>query len=133
MKEEYSLNSVSPFHRKNCSTCGNVFSCGNTESDGGCWCNHFPAIFPMNVDADCLCPDCLKIATINKINLYVSSLTPEEVLNNKAKDLPKTNKQLEGIDFYIEKGNYVFMAWYHLKRGNCCKNGCRHCPYGFKK
>ncbi|MES2853673.1 MAG: DUF5522 domain-containing protein, partial [Bacteroidota bacterium] len=22
---------------------------------------------------------------------------------------------------------------FHLKRGNCCGNGCRHCPYGFKK
>ncbi|MGW8121082.1 MULTISPECIES: DUF5522 domain-containing protein [Roseivirga] len=27
----------------------------------------------------------------------------------------------------------VFTAKYHLKRGYCCKNGCRHCPYGYKK
>jgi len=27
----------------------------------------------------------------------------------------------------------VFTEAYHLKRGYCCKNGCRHCPYGFKK
>ncbi|MCC9136544.1 DUF5522 domain-containing protein [Pontibacter silvestris] len=27
----------------------------------------------------------------------------------------------------------VFTAKYHLKRGHCCRNGCRHCPYGFKK
>lgn len=27
----------------------------------------------------------------------------------------------------------VFTAKYHLKRGYCCQNGCRHCPYGFRK
>ncbi|HEY0896966.1 MAG TPA: DUF5522 domain-containing protein [Sphingobacteriaceae bacterium] len=29
----------------------------------------------------------------------------------------------------------VFTAAYHLKRGTCCKNQCRHCPwnYGRKK
>ncbi|MCU0324132.1 MAG: DUF5522 domain-containing protein [Spirosomaceae bacterium] len=26
----------------------------------------------------------------------------------------------------------VFTEKYHKKRGYCCKNGCRHCPYGFK-
>jgi hypothetical protein len=25
---------------------------------------------------------------------------------------------------------FVFTREYHLKRGYCCKNGCRHCPYG---
>jgi hypothetical protein len=32
-------------------------------------------------------------------------------------------------DFYIENGNLVFTAAYHLKRGSCCGSGCRHCPY----
>ncbi|HYI78124.1 MAG TPA: DUF5522 domain-containing protein [Chryseolinea sp.] len=27
----------------------------------------------------------------------------------------------------------VFTEAYHLKRGYCCKNRCRHCPYEFKK
>lgn len=35
--------------------------------------------------------------------------------------------------FYLENGFVVFMEAYHLKRGYCCKNGCRHCPYGYKK
>jgi hypothetical protein len=38
---------------------------------------------------------------------------------------------LEPEDFYMERGNLVFTAAYHLKRGNCCGSGCRHCPYGF--
>ena len=36
-------------------------------------------------------------------------------------------------DYYIENGLLVFTATYHLRRGHCCKNACRHCPYGFKK
>ncbi len=36
-------------------------------------------------------------------------------------------------DFYIENGLIVFTKAYHLKRGYCCKSGCRHCPYGYKK
>ena len=26
-------------------------------------------------------------------------------------------------------GLFVFTAAYHLARGTCCENGCRHCPY----
>ena len=36
-------------------------------------------------------------------------------------------------DFYIEDGKTVFTEKYHLKRGFCCKSGCRHCPYTNKK
>ncbi len=32
-------------------------------------------------------------------------------------------------DFYLENGCVVFTAEYLLKRGTCCGNGCRHCPY----
>lgn len=32
-------------------------------------------------------------------------------------------------DYYIEDGRYVFTAHFHLKRGSCCGNKCRHCPY----
>lgn len=39
---------------------------------------------------------------------------------------------VENVDYYTENGMFVFTAAYHLKRGYCCKNGCRHCPYGFK-
>jgi hypothetical protein len=33
----------------------------------------------------------------------------------------------------MENGLIVFTEAFHLKRGYCCKSGCRHCPYGFKK
>jgi hypothetical protein len=35
-------------------------------------------------------------------------------------------------DYYINASGYkVFTEKYHLKRGFCCKNGCKHCPYGY--
>ncbi|MFN8352990.1 MAG: DUF5522 domain-containing protein [Spirosomataceae bacterium] len=41
---------------------------------------------------------------------------------------------LEEEDYYFEgQGLMVFTEKYHIKRGYCCKSGCRHCPYGFKK
>ena len=36
-------------------------------------------------------------------------------------------------DFYIENGYYVFTEEYHLKRGYCCKSGCRHCPWNYNR
>jgi hypothetical protein len=44
------------------------------------------------------------------------------------------NKLIEGEDYYLSPEGYkVFTEKYHLKRGYCCKNGCRHCPYGYDK
>lgn len=37
-------------------------------------------------------------------------------------------------DYYLnEQGYKVFTEKYHLKRGYCCKSGCKHCPYGYDK
>jgi len=36
----------------------------------------------------------------------------------------------EGEDYYREGSAMVFTAAYLLRRGFCCGNGCRHCPYG---
>ena len=36
----------------------------------------------------------------------------------------------EGTDYYLDPNGYrVFTEAYHLNRGYCCGNGCRHCPY----
>jgi hypothetical protein len=43
------------------------------------------------------------------------------------------NRLVEGQDYLIENGLYVFTKEFHLKRGSCCKNGCKNCPYGFDK
>lgn len=33
--------------------------------------------------------------------------------------------------YYTPEGYIVFTEKYLLKRGFCCKSGCRHCPYGY--
>lgn len=44
------------------------------------------------------------------------------------------NSLKEGEDFYYTLEGYkCFTSKYHLKRGYCCKSGCKHCPYGFDK
>jgi hypothetical protein len=43
------------------------------------------------------------------------------------------NDLQDGIDFYFdESGLIVFTKKYHLKRGYCCGNGCRNCPYDYE-
>ncbi|MGA0040564.1 MAG: DUF5522 domain-containing protein [Pirellulales bacterium] len=45
--------------------------------------------------------------------------------------MPAEDPQLRSVplDSYVENGFLVFTAAYHLKRGECCGSGCRHCPY----
>jgi hypothetical protein len=39
---------------------------------------------------------------------------------------------LEPDEYYTSPEGYiVFTEKYHLKRGYCCKNMCKHCPYGY--
>jgi hypothetical protein len=50
------------------------------------------------------------------------------------KEQNNENKLMEGEDFYLTPEGYkCFTEKHHLKRGYCCKSGCRHCPYGFDK
>ncbi len=38
-------------------------------------------------------------------------------------------KLVENIDYYFENNLMVLTAHFLKRRGYCCKNGCRHCPY----
>ncbi len=42
---------------------------------------------------------------------------------------PEPTEELAPEDFYFDGPYMVFTAAYHLKRGFCCNNDCRHCPY----
>jgi hypothetical protein len=48
----------------------------------------------------------------------------DDMFNDKFEDDLK-----EGEDFYMENGYRVMTEKYLSKRGYCCANGCRHCPY----
>lgn len=45
---------------------------------------------------------------------------------------PECDRASENQDYYFENGLLVFTEKYHLKRGFCCGNKCRHCPYNHK-
>ena len=36
---------------------------------------------------------------------------------------------IKDIDYYLEDGFVIFTEKYHLEKGECCGNDCRHCPY----
>ena len=43
----------------------------------------------------------------------------------------KLNKMDPDEYYKTDEGFIVFTEKHHLKRGHCCKNNCRHCPYGY--
>jgi hypothetical protein len=46
--------------------------------------------------------------------------------NNVAQQL------VESVDYYYNEDGYVVLTEkYHLDKGYCCGNGCKHCPYDF--
>lgn len=40
---------------------------------------------------------------------------------------------VEGEDFYYNAQGYIVLTEkFHLKKGFCCGNGCKHCPYQYQ-
>ncbi len=74
---------------------------------------------------------------LNRLSWFHELCNPNEFYNRiipKMIDQSNENKLIEGEDFYYTPEGYkCFTEKYHLKRGYCCKSGCRHCPYGFDK
>jgi hypothetical protein len=107
---------------KTCSRCHAVFTCGPAQTEESCWCERLPHV-PLIADerTDCFCPRCLTEAIVN---LNGPESEPATVGNQKS-----LSELKEGEDYYVEGGAMVFTAAYHLKRGYCCENACRHCPY----
>jgi len=68
----------------------------------------------------------------NCIGPKVSKSSQPENMSKRSKPQPPFESKTE--DYYLdENGLLVFTEHYLRKRGYCCQNGCRHCPYGFKK
>jgi Family of unknown function (DUF5522)/Cysteine-rich CWC len=115
---------MKPLEQKNCSSCGDSFTCGSEIGEGNCWCAQLPHLsLVANEDQDCLCPRCLREAI-------------QKLASAGAVGHPATNAGLnaqyslvKGEDYYLEGEAIVFTARYHLRRGHCCESGCRHCPY----
>lgn len=78
-----------------------------------CWCEGLPRV-EIVAGRDCFCPKCLA-RIVDEQKTKPSSSKPPVLV--------------EGVDYYLEGNALVFTASYHLRRGYCCENGCRHCPY----
>lgn len=109
---------------KNCKRCGASFVCEGNDI-AICQCSQVlisqeTARFLESTFWGCLCSNCLKEMD-------------EKVGAIKNEIFPNSNELQEGTHFYLDKGQFVFTERYHLLRGSCCKSGCRHCLYGFKK
>ncbi len=71
----------------------------------------------------CLCQSCLTAASRHATD----EQDPKRILERLRQDVEASG---EWADYYYDSlGRVVFTASYHLKRGFCCGNGCRHCPY----
>ncbi|MBI3237727.1 MAG: cysteine-rich CWC family protein [Flavobacteriia bacterium] len=77
--------------------------------------------FLERTEYGCLCATCLA---------HYQALTDEA----QSTAFPTDRESLiENKHYYMENGYVVFTELYHFLRGFCCKNGCRHCVYGFNK
>ncbi|SEI45265.1 Cysteine-rich CWC [Dyadobacter koreensis] len=110
---------------KCCPKCNSEFTC-KTCDIGNCQCYTVTLSpetknFLSKTSYHCLCKNCL--------------VKTEKTLISASKYTFPTHSAMfiDGLHYYKENGNWVFLELYHILRGQCCKNGCRHCPYGFSK
>ena len=111
--------------QKQCPKCKQPFIC-NSNAIKDCQCSKVQLSqktidFLANTYFDCLCGNCL-----TNINEAVAMAAHYQFPT-------KTHEFIEGVHFYKEGNNVVFTTIYHILRGYCCGNGCRHCAYGYKK
>jgi Tfp pilus assembly protein PilX len=108
-----------------CFKCNIEFTCSGNDS---CWCYGLPKLKSEELNAQCLCNDCLIEKMAHSINSGESQLSKTERAEIAKLGVP--DKASENIDYYINaNGLFVFLKWYHLRRGQCCENNCQHCPY----
>lgn len=107
---------------RTCWRCDTAFVCGPRGGAEHCWCSALPPILPMTAGLSCLCPRCLAIEVSHQQQAAIEPAAPDQ----PAAAGPTLT---EGVDYYLEGTAFVFTAAYHLRRGTCCGNGCRHCPY----
>lgn len=119
-----------------CPLCGGDNQCRVAKGHlykGPCWCHEITVpnhilnrLATDRFEPACLCRPCLE--TVARISRERDDT--EAVLAEVRKVVAERISGPDESDFYLDDmGNVVFTSAYHLKRGNCCANGCRHCPY----
>jgi hypothetical protein len=99
-----------------------------------CWCMARPLASGIPARyVDCLCAECLSEYETRPLAtepVAVTEAVAETVAVTAAESATASASELiEGVDYYLENGLFVFTAKYLLGRGYCCNSGCRHCPY----
>jgi hypothetical protein len=123
----FPANLMKPLQLKSCSSCGQGFPCGPENDEERCWCDRLPHVsFVASEFQDCLCPKCLNEA-IQKSDCNRNAIG--KCVNTARKGAIDLQPLLEGEDYYLEGKSVVFTARFHLRRGYCCENRCRNCPY----
>lgn len=112
-----------------CPRCGQSVGCQIAAGQAQCWCMDLPAMLALDPQAACWCRGCLSEVLQRTLaqrfdDGVVYQVAPTDAVAWQGQDL------IEGVDYTIEQGLYVFSRWFHLKRGQCCGHACRHCPYG---
>lgn len=111
----------------NCAYCNNPLTC-NVNNISTCWCSELPAILPLDdTTTSCLCRTC----ALAKINRHLEAIYTQPIKAQIAfaKQFSSNDSLIEGLDYTMQNNYMVFSKWYFLKRGTCCKNGCKNCPY----
>ncbi|UPW18097.1 DUF5522 domain-containing protein [Agarivorans sp. TSD2052] len=113
----------------NCPSCGTELAC---SADIDCWCMSMPALLPVSANIQqraCYCSSCLSKKLGEKLQELIANTPHRQMLEQAARYHQAETALQAHIDYTMVDGLMVFSAWYHLKRGSCCGNGCKHCPY----
>jgi hypothetical protein len=119
-----------------CPLCGHDNQCRVAKGHlykGPCWCHEVAVPAPIlkglvanHLEPACLCRPCLE--TVARISSELDGIAA--VLAEVRRVVAIRVGLPDEPDFYFDENrSMVFTAAYHLKRGVCCANGCRHCPY----
>lgn len=111
---------MNTLQQKKCGRCKILFEC-TPNSVLSCNCskiilNTTTKNFLAKTKYNCICNNCLI-----KLGNLLQQLKNEQI----------PTQLIEGVHYYLEGNNYVFTEVYHILRGSCCKNNCRHCAYGY--
>ena len=72
-----------------------------------------------------------KIADMISNKIFAKIEADTEAFNEEFVDsLPSNEEQIAELQMLLlHYENRCFTKAYHLRRGYCCDNGCKHCPY----
>lgn len=119
-----------------CPVCGGDNQCRMAKGHlykGPCWCEEISvpcrilrALATDQFEPACLCRFCL--GTVAQVSHKQED--PASVVSKIRELLENSHLASSQEDYYHDtNGNVVFTEAYHLRRGTCCGNGCRHCPF----